>query len=489
MAVFSAGEVVYAGGFGSSDLERGVPITPRSVFDIGSTSKQFTAACVLLLARDGRLDLDGDIRRHLPELPDLGGPVTVRHLVHHTSGWRDYLNLTLLAGRSIDNDYPEDEVLGLLAAQRSLDFPPGTRHSYSNSGYFLLAEIVRRVTGKSLREVAAERLFGPLGMEGTFVHDDYGELVPDRALAYAPGGDGFRLDMSIWDVTGDGAVFTTVEDLRHWDRQFYDCSLPGGAEFIAELTRPGRLAGGADLDYAFGLMVGSHRGARTISHGGSWGGYRAEMVRFPDLRTTVVVLANLASIDASGLAYQVADSLLAEKLQPISEPEAAARAAGEEGPAPELAGVYVDGERTLMVMVEQRGEETFAHLAGQEFPLARVAPGRAEVQGLPIDLLFEGERLTVAIRGADRWLLDRAPGGGPQPAAVAGRYRADELDAVYEIAGEAGAIRLRRGWQAPEPLVWAAPDIAGSPTGVLAFDAEGFLMGTPRARGLRFRRI
>ena len=488
VAVYRAGEVAYARGVGMADLERSGALTPQSVFDIGSTSKQFTAACILLLARDGALGLDDDIRRHLPALPDLGGPVTVRHLVHHTSGWRDYLNLTLLAGRSLDNDYEEAEVIELLAAQRALDFPPGTKHSYSNSGYFLLSEIVRVVSGQTLRQFAEEHIFGPLGMERTFFHDDRGELVPNRALAYAPGESGFRIDLSIWDVTGDGAVFTTVEDLAAWDRQFYDCTLPGGDEFIAQLTTPGRLNDGTRLDYAFGLSIGTYRGARTISHGGSWGGYRAELIRFPDLRTSVAVLANLATIDAGGLARKVAERLLEGRLQPATPEE---DLPDGEGPADAFIGTFVDDDRTFATTVEREGDGTVARLAGQAFPLLLIAPGRARLRGLPVELRLSGEDVELLIRGDDRWTLRRTPAGPIDAGRLVGRYRSDELNAVYEISAGSEGLELRRGHQPPEPLLGVTDAVLSSAHGVLAFDetAGGFQMGTPRARGIRFDRF
>lgn len=484
MAVLEAGEIVYARGCGLADLERPAPITPASVFDIGSTSKQFTAACVLLLARSGGLSLDGEIREHLPRLPDLG-TITVRQLVHHTSGIRDYLNLTLLAGGTLDNDAPEDAVLDLLARQRGLDFPPGTKHSYSNSGYFLLGEIVRSVTGKSLRQFAHEQIFEPLGMTSTFFHDDYGEVVPGRALAYTPAGEaGFRHDVSIWDVVGDGAVFTTVEDLRHWDRQFYDCALPGGGDLIRELTTPGRLADGTDLTYAFGLTVGTHRGQRTISHGGAWGGYRAEMVRFPDQRTTVIVLANLATVDASGLAHRVAGVVLEDLLEPAADGavDTRERRPADLGP---LVGVYTDQDRTIVLSVEAAG----ARIQGSEFELEEIGPGRLEFRGLPITLTSSAPgELRLEIRGDERWVLRKLPPGAPDWGRVAGSYESEELDVVYQIDVDDGRPRLRRGWQPWEPLAVAGADILGFSHGVISLEPPGFTVNTGRARGLRFTR-
>ncbi|HEX6489013.1 MAG TPA: serine hydrolase domain-containing protein [Candidatus Dormibacteraeota bacterium] len=485
LAIIEAGEIAYARGYGQADLERPTPITPASVFDIGSTSKQFTAASVLLLAREGRLSLDDDIHKFLPQLPDLG-PISVRQLVHHTSGIRDYLNLTLIAGRTLDNDQTEDEVLDRIARQRGLDFQPGSKHSYSNSGYFLLGEIVRSVSGSSLREFAAERILKPLGMTRTFFHDDYGELVAGRALGYSPAGDGsYRLDNPIWDVTGDGAVYTTVEDLRHWDRQFYECSLPGGADFIREMTTPGRLSGGEELEYAFGLSIGTHRGARTISHGGSWGGYRAEMLRFPDHRTTIVVLANRADADASGLAYQVAGIVLGDRLEP-APPDESDASEGRPADLAGLVGVYTDDERTLVVSVEAIGVRVF----GQQFELVEVAPGKLRFKGLPIAVEVAGPgELRLEVGGEERWTLRRLPAGAPDWSRLSGRYRSSELDVEYQIALVEDEPRLRRGWQPWEPLAVAGADVLGFSHGVISLREGGFTVNTGRARGIEFERL
>jgi len=462
-----------------ADLERPAPITQWSVFDIGSTSKQFTAACVLLLAREGTLGLDDDVRRHVPELPELGGPITVRQLVHHTSGIRDYLNLTLLAGRSLDNDWQEDEVLGLLARQRGLDFEPGTKHSYSNSGYFLLGEIVRRVSGRTLRQFAAERIFEPLGMTRTLFRDDYPELLPGRALAYTPAGDGYRLDVGLWDVVGDGAVFTNVEDLARWDAQFYECTLPGGDGFIAELTTPGHLKDGTALDYAFGLTVGTYRGARVIQHGGSWGGYRAQLLRFPDLQTSIAVLANVATFDASGVAHQVADVLLEDRLDPAAAPEIPASDGAPES-LTELAGIYADAERTLILEVLADG----VRVQGNKFDVVRADGGGYQFKGLPVAFAATGPgTVRLEIGGEERFELSRLKdGAGPD---LSGRYRCDELDVVYEIAGG----RLRRGYQPWEDLAATGEGVAGFSHGVISVARDGFVVNTGRARGLRFERL
>ncbi len=333
LGVIRDGRFVLKRGYGMANLEHGVPNSPSTVFRIGSTSKQFTAAAIVLLAAEGKLSLDDDIRRFLPEMRDYGTPLTIRHLLHHTSGVRDYLMLMNLAGRRGDDWYTDDEVVSMVARQRELNFEPGERMLYSNSGYFLLSQIVKRASGMSLREYAAERIFGPLGMEHTHFHDDHSEIVPNRASGYAPAeGGGFRISMTTLDMVGDGGVFTTVEDLYHWDQNFYRAEV-GGQSFLDQLLTRGVLSNGDTLDYALGLGHAVYRGLHIVRHGGAFVGFRADMMRFPSERFTVICLCNLSRARPGRLAERVADIYLEDRLEPVEEvPEEARQEAEEEEP-------------------------------------------------------------------------------------------------------------------------------------------------------------
>ena len=283
VGVYQDGVVRYARGYGLADLERRVPISPETVFDIGSTSKQFTATAILLLAQEGKLSLDDNVRRFIPELPEYQRPITVRHLLHHTSGVRDYIGLLRLAGMRYDDVTTDDDAFQMIIRQHALNFAPGDEHLYSNSGYFLLSLIVERVAGRSLREEARERIFVPLGMQHTSYLGSYSDVIPNRALGYEPDGDGYRTDMPRWLQLGDGAVFTTVVDLLHWEKNFRSTQVGGPALQDALHTR-GILTSGEVLTYAAGLMHGEHRGLATVFHGGSWGGYVAELAAVPRWR-------------------------------------------------------------------------------------------------------------------------------------------------------------------------------------------------------------
>jgi CubicO group peptidase (beta-lactamase class C family) len=318
LAVIQNGATLYERGYGTASLESNVAITPHTVFDIGSAAKQFTATSVLLLAENGKLSLDDDVRKFVQELPDYGAKVTLRHLLHHTSGLPDYIDLLRLAGARTEDVVTDEEALHLLALQKRLEFAPGSEHVYSNSGYFLLSLIVRQASGQPLRDLARERIFSPLAMRETQYVHDHTEIVPRRATGYAVRKTGgFRLASSNWEQNGDGGLLTTVEDLARWDQNFYEPRV-GSRALVDLLQTPGVLTSGEALSYAMGLRVDRYRGLKRVGHNGSWAGFRAALWRFPEERFSVALLCNLASANAGRLASQVTDVYLEEKLEPPS---------------------------------------------------------------------------------------------------------------------------------------------------------------------------
>jgi len=312
LAVVEQGRVVLARGYGFADLGRRLPITLRTRFDIASTSKQFTAASVLLLAARGRLSLDDDVRRYVPELPRHDTVITLNHLLHHTSGLPNYIDLLVASGKRYEEVTTDDDALAALAAAPQLQFPPGTAFRYNDSGYFLLSLVVKRVTGRSLREFAAENLFAPLGMTDTRIVDDLNDLtrgVPGRAVPYEREDGSFRPLSSAWEQTGDGGVNSTVLDLARWDANFYSGAV-GGQALIAAMTAPGSLANGSPLPYGSGLFLDRFRGHRRVRHPGSWRGFCSELMRLPGRRLSVIILCNIGDADPAALAEQVADLYL-----------------------------------------------------------------------------------------------------------------------------------------------------------------------------------
>jgi CubicO group peptidase (beta-lactamase class C family) len=415
VGVIKDGAFVHLRGYGMANLEHGVPLGPDTVFDIGSTSKQFTAAAIVLLAQEGRLSLDDEVRKHVTELPDYGRPLTIRHLLTHTSGLRDYLELMALAGWNFEDVSTDDDALQVIVRQRELNFEPGAEYLYSNSGFFLLSVIVKRITGQSLRAFAAARLFGPLGMKDTHFHDDHTEIVPRRATGYSPReGGGFRIDMSFFEQTGDGSVFTTVRDLLQWDRNFYEGTV-GGRPLVEQLTTPGKLRDGQPLHYGLGLSVDRHRGLARVSHGGSWAGYRAELMRFPEQRLSVACLCNLSTARPSRLAAEVAEVYLGPALSPSLAADAAAAREGAPAVQPpavtpsaaELAayaGRYYSPELDTAYTVEVKGgglalrgrrvDATLAPTARDEFTQgALVVRFERDGRGRPAGFLLGQDRI------------------------------------------------------------------------------------------------
>lgn len=290
---------VFRRAYGLADLERNVPLTTSSPIYLASVSKQFTAAAIARLEADGKLSLDDPARRYVPELPAYAAGITIRHLIHHTSGLRDYLSLMALAGRPVNFYTSNQEFLELMGRQKALNFPPGSEHLYSNSGYVLLTIILRRVTGQTIRSYAQEMLFGPLGMRLAQFADDRDRLIVNRALGYSPRGESYRTDAEILNTVGDGGMFASVDDFLAWNK-FLD-STAG-----ERLLEKGLLSDGRSIPYAFGLVHGEFHGHKEISHGGGFRGYRTYFVRYPADRLSVVCLCNNAAADPGFLAKQVA---------------------------------------------------------------------------------------------------------------------------------------------------------------------------------------
>jgi CubicO group peptidase (beta-lactamase class C family) len=319
LAVVQNGKIAYKKGYGMASLEHGIPIEPNTVFRTGSIGKQFTAACILILEHKGKLSLDDDIRTFLPEMPEYDWPITISHLIHHTSGIREYEALQQLGGELTDQGHHTNEdIMALLSRQKGLDFPPGEKYQYSNGGYTLLAVIIQRVSGKTIGQFAQEHIFGPLEMKNTFILENNRVVVKNRATGYGRVEDHFEVYETLNESTGDGAVFTTVEDFFLWDQNFYDNTLECD-DFTEKMLTVGRLNDGSDtimrygsmeFKYAFGLVRLRYRGLNAFGHGGSYVGFRAHYTQYPEQKTSIILMSNLANMNPSGLSDKVSDIIL-----------------------------------------------------------------------------------------------------------------------------------------------------------------------------------
>lgn len=309
VAVVRRGELLFARGYGMADLESGAPITPSTPFHVASVSKQFTAFGILLLVERGELALDDDVRRYLPELHDFGHAITLDHLMHHTSGLRDQWSLFALAGGRLDDVITQGDLLRLIYRQRELNFEPGVRFSYSNSGYTLLAEVIERVTGESFAEWMDREVFEPLEMQDTQVYDDHQRIVPGRAESYSDGPHGLRNEVLSFANYGATSVFTTANDLAKWLDNFRTGAV-GGENVVREMTRLGKLGDGSPMHYAAGLFIDEWRGLRRIRHSGSDAGYLSRVVYLPELEAGVIVLSNYASTNVLTATTAAVDAFL-----------------------------------------------------------------------------------------------------------------------------------------------------------------------------------
>ena len=369
------GDPVLLRAWGMADLEQGVANTTGTIFEGGSLAKQFTSAAVILLALDGKLSLEDDIRSWLPEIPDYGTPITVRHLMTHTSGLRDWGSVAAIEGWGReDRSHTHAHVLEILARQSALNYTPGERYSYTNSGYNLLAMIVDRVSGMPFAEFSRERLFEPLGLEHTQWRDDYRRLVPGRASAYSFRGDEVIVNRPIEYVHGNGGILTTVEDLLRWD-EVVRTGGPFGERFATEMHRQAVLNDGTTISYASGVQVEEYRGQRRVSHTGSTAGYRGFLGRYPDQGLSVSLLCNAANVNPGAIGNRVADLFL-QGLPPVaasqppapSPPSTSWTLSAAERSA--LVGAYHSTDANVTLEVRQEGDRLILFRAPDgTFPL------------------------------------------------------------------------------------------------------------------------
>ncbi len=311
LGVIHNGELIYQNGYGEANLDHNIPITHETVFYIGSVSKQFAAACVAIMADIGKVDLDDDIREYIPEMPDYGEPIRVSQIVYHTAGLRDLYSVLNFAEINVANVLSLDDKLEAISSQSDLNFTPGGEYLYSNSGYTLITVLVERVTGKTLREFSEEYIFEPLGMHNTHFHDDRTEIVRNRALSYQRRDGEFVVSYLMnFEGVGPGGLYTTIGDMLKWDQNFYENRLAHSPNFNRIMHEKGILNNGDTLDYAFGIRFGDHRGLKTVGHGGSFMGFRADYLRFPEQNFSVVIFANLGSINPGNISTRIADLYL-----------------------------------------------------------------------------------------------------------------------------------------------------------------------------------
>jgi len=490
VGVAQDGIVLLTRGYGMADLESGRPITPETILESGSVAKQFTATAVVLLALDGKLDLDDDVRQYIPELPNYGRTITIRHLLTHTSGLREWSSLVALHGWPRGTRAHEQaDLLDVVFHQKTLNYRAGDYYSYTNSGYALAYTLVERVSGMSFDEFTRRRIFEPLGMTHTGWRSDYTRVVPGRAQAYTPGSNGWHLEMPFENVVGPGGLLSTVGDWLIWNEALTHRTL--GAAHVDSLYRRMRLTNGREIEYALGLQFRTYRGLREISHSGSTAGYSTYLARYPERgHLSIAVMCNATNASASSYVRDLADRLI------------------DDFPSPQpLDTVAVDATEFTRYHGVYRNDRTRA-------PLLIDARTAQRLRALPDGWFWSHD--------GDRWHFDRAADGGPSalrmvktdgdtlrysfvaehpwtPSATElrgfeGRYHSEEVDATHEIrlrgdslvvvrrAGIAATLRpvYPDAFAAPGSTIWFTRDARGRVTALHIGESRVWDLEMPR---------
>ena len=430
---------------GLASIELAVPIGPDTTFRIASVSKQFTCAAILLLAEQGKLSLDDDIRLHVPELAEYNATVTIDHLMHNSSGIRDMLEIMRIGGTDLSMPTTHQHLLAGIFRQQTLNFPPNSRYLYSNAGFLLLGLIAERASGQKLRDFLAQRIFAPCGMTQTRMVESPTELVPGLATGYLPADP--AQNIGPWTraqhgfaLHGEGALVSSITDLALWARACQTNRL--GPNLTAELEHCDPFTNGHLNDYARGLRISAVRGVRTVSHGGLWPGYKTEFLRIPELETTIIVIANNATANPSALGQHVPNHLLDHLPGATPAPTL---------PAPDIlarhTGRFLDplAPATVDFTLTPSGTLTYS-TNGVAFDTRSNGDGRLAVANAGRDFTFrlsaDGETMDIELDAGTTATYQRTPPDAGLPPDLPGTYRSDEMAATWTITAHPGGMDL-----------------------------------------------
>jgi CubicO group peptidase (beta-lactamase class C family) len=508
VAVIEHGKVLFEKGYGVANLEYGVPIKPDTVFHVASVSKQFTAMAIVLLERDGKLSLEDDVHKYLPELPDYRTRITLRRLLTHTSGIRDQWQVLGLAGWSLQDVITQDQILRLLFRQKELNFPPGERFLYSNGGFTLLAEIVTRVSGEPFPKFCADRIFGPLQMTHTHFHQDLTQLVPGRAYSYSPAGaDHYVAEPLNYANVGATSLFTTAGDLVLWLDNFRDPKV-GGPAAIVRMQEAGVLSSGEKLDYGLGIELAKYRGLRTISHDGGDAGFRSSVLWFPDQELGVAVVSNLGTFKVREAAQKVATICIGDQMQAETQPGPPKRQYTTLDPKTlgQFVGVYPlpDINQTLTVVLD-RGSLWAAGQIQPPMEMHPIAPTHFYLEPLRADVEFSpqglrGMGVTITQPGVVNHGLRISKAAMKVETGLlpyTGVYWSEELETEYTIFQRDDTLYALHAHHGEFPLTPTYRDQYSTPqwfTRTITFKRDannaivGLIMGGGRVTGVSFVR-
>jgi CubicO group peptidase (beta-lactamase class C family) len=496
VGVMKDGKLIYKRGVGLANLTYDIPNSPTMLFEVASTTKPFTAMAIALLAEQGKLSIDDDVRKYIPELPQYADTITLRHLLHHTSGLREYEALIFFSGRGNENAHSEKEVLNLIARQKNINFKPGAKYQYSNTGFLLLAAIVKRVSGKSLRAFADENMFKPLGMKSTLFRDDRTEVIKNKAAGYITGPGGrVRLRTSLDDLVGDGGLLTNVEDLSLWVQNYFEPKV-GSRETIKMLTTHATTNSGEKINYGFGQFHTVYRGLPVIKHSGNVSGFRAQIARYHDQNFAVIALSNNSAIFPAEIVAKVADIYLAGQFPAAPEKKAPVLPQGEpiaEQDAARYSGIFANTDLGIIFKLSVKDgklvnsgllQKEVAVLSTKDKHLLMVADSNGYEMVPTFDKAGQITEVKMLRSNgtSDTFPRMKPPFDSPeQLGEYLGTYHSDELEADYRIVRKGNGFVFQTGPTLEAPLAPAYQDVFTTAEGRVNFaftrDDKGKITG------------
>jgi CubicO group peptidase (beta-lactamase class C family) len=402
VAVIQGDKMLFSKGYGLADVEYGIPNTPVTPFHLASVSKQFTAFAIVLLSQQGKLSLEDDVRKYIPDLHDFGVRITLTHLLNHTSGLRDQWDLWMMSGHRMDDVIRQQDLMTLMVNQRDLNFKPGTEHLYCNSGYMLLSEVVARVSGMPFREYLKRNVLDPLGMHDTQVYDDHQRIVKGRAYSYVTSDEGLRKSVLSYANAGATSLFSTAEDLAKWIRNWKYATV-GGQTALKEMQVRGILNNGDTLDYALGIEVQTWRGLHRIAHGGADAGYRTYIAYFPEIDAGVVTLGNHGAFNSGAIAAGAIEAFFGDKLSPEPPTPAQPVAKAQEQWKPtrselaRYAGRYFSDELETFYIISVKDSNLVAY--HRRLGSVVLTPGTKQAQFRSGEFALQNVRFTESANG------------------------------------------------------------------------------------------
>lgn len=500
IGVMKDGKTVLERGYGMANLEHKIPNAANTAFYLGSTSKEFTALAVLMLVEQGKLKLDDPIRKYLPDLPAYMQPVTIRHLLEHTSGIRDYYALWTLSGPPEDAYLSVEKVMEIVHRQKALNFTPGTEFLYSNTGYFLLSIILGPAAFSNLPELARNAIFEPLGMRDTFYYMNHFALLPRRATGYTLNEKGdVAINTATLDIAGDGGVFTTVSDTMKW-LAFLDQPKGGLAKPFERMRQKGKLASGGTVEYGMGLMLKRYRGLETYSHVGGLRGYRSEIFYMPAQRVGVVCYCNNSSIQVGPITRMIAEVFM-------KDPPHIAVAEVSAADLKKKMGMFRDRDSGDMLAIVTDGANLQVQYQGYQMMMVPEEPMRFRSVNSPLD--FELEFRSNGAQDEPKFVrieseshkpsayerMDPKPVQLENPKQYEGEYFSAEANAKFKVQFWESQLSVEQNNQKIGNLSITGKDRFSAGTMNFEFtrntlnQVQGFRLNTGRVRGLTFDRV